>query len=179
MAAAVSALLIAQGVAGAQADHAIERKGFTLALTIGPGGAALFPSGGGSSLEPGVGAGISLGAFVRPNLAVLGRFSGVGYFTKSNVDAAGVGVVGPALEWWLSDQVSLVGGIGLGFSHIKPSVGQDTAKTGLGLMLAGHWLPWTSDHHGLGFYVDLQPVFLADGGGQAFTFQGGFAWQYY
>src|SRR5207253_9316495 len=62
------------------ANGGIVRKGFTLALSIGVGAAVLSPPGGGSSTEPAIGGvNVSLGGFLRPDLALLGRVGLVNY----------------------------------------------------------------------------------------------------
>jgi hypothetical protein len=128
------------------AAAAPERSGFTGDLSIGASvttrtvTSASFVAGPNPSstsdtsvvLEPGLAPlGVSLGGYVTPRIALLGRLAGTSYFR-------GRGQVlhtfaGPIVEFWPHDRWFLSGGVGLGVLTPNPVLGHSSLVTREGL----------------------------------------------
>lgn len=138
------------GNAAAQAD----RGGFTLVVDLGAGiqkDTALDETGKGLA-----GLNFGAGAFLNPNLAILGRFSGTSasYETPFGDVRQTSGVVGPVAQYWTSDKVYVQGGVGIGWWKVE-----DESEQGLGLILGAGFTVWNRGKHNLQVGVEYLPVF--------------------
>jgi hypothetical protein len=101
-----------------------------------------------------------VGAFVNRDLAVMFRLVG----TTVNYDLDGVeygqtsGVVGPAVQWWLSDRFNVEGGAGWGFWN-----GADDKDSGLGLLFGAGVSVFNRGKHNLQVGVQYVPAFTTPG----------------
>jgi hypothetical protein len=121
-----------------------ERAGFTGDLSIGGSlttrtvSSASFSSNGGvtedtsTELEPGLAPlGVSLGGYLTPRIALLGRLAGTSYFRGSHQYLQLF--AGPFVEYWPRDRWFLAGGIGLGTFTPNPLTGSSVVSPRQGL----------------------------------------------
>jgi hypothetical protein len=131
----------------APAGAAPERAGFTGDLTIGfalttrTTGSACFGSSGPcpddgetTHVEPGLApVGVSLGGYLTPRIALLGRLAGTSYFRGNNQYLHTF--AGPVVEVWPHDRLFLAGGIGFGSRGPNPLFGASSVHPDSGLAL--------------------------------------------
>lgn len=155
----------------------IERRGFTLQLSLGAGIAHIAPHRGVDYERGGLGGlNLMLGGFLTPDVALVAKLSGVNWGPwDDDVEVGIAGGAGPAVQWWANDHFNMVVGAGLGVL----SVGDEDVDHPPGFAaLAGlNIVPFALDRHGFGISLDFVPVFTEKG--HALTFQGGLSWQYY
>lgn len=127
-----------------------ERGGFTLLLSIGVGlqnDQTLDETNVGLA-----GLNLGIGGFVSDRLALLFRAAG------TNVSIGPVrqtsGFVGPSLQYWTSDRVSLEGGVGLGFWDIE-----GVNESGLGILLGFGYTIVNNGRHNLHIGMEYAPAF--------------------
>jgi|SRR6516165_9466675 hypothetical protein len=170
-----------EAVSREASEEPIVRRGFTLGLSIGAGATFLSPKSGVNSKNDGGlgGINLSIGGFLNPDLALLLKVTGVNYGAFDSELSTGIAaVVGPAVEYWLSDHFNLVGGAGLGVLTMEPKLSATTlTEYGFGGMAGINYFPWALRHHGLGFFADVSPI--ATSNFFVLTYQAGFSWQYY
>jgi hypothetical protein len=150
----LSVVLIAASVSNAAAQSSPDKSGFTFLVNLGVGiqkDTALDETGKGLA---GLNAGV--GGFLKPNLAVLGRFSGtnVSYETPFGDVSQISGVFGGSLQYWTSDKVYVEGGVGVGLWSVE-----DESERGLGLILGAGYTIWNRGRHNLQVGVEYAPVF--------------------
>ena len=170
-----------EAISGVATEERIERRGFTLGLSVGAGATFLSPKNGGNSKNDGGlgGINLSIGGFLGPDLALLFKVTGVNYGPFDNELSSGIAaVMGPAVEYWLSDHFNLIGGAGLGVLTMQPKLSTDTlTEFGFGGMAGINYFPWALRHHGVGFFAEVTPI--ATSNFFVLTYQAGFSWQYY
>ena len=118
-----------EAVSREASEEPIVRRGFTLGLSIGAGATFLSPKSGVNSKNDGGlgGINLSIGGFLNPDLALLLKVTGVNYGAFDSELSTGIAaVVGPAVEYWLSDHFNLVGGAGLGVLTMEPKLSATT-----------------------------------------------------
>jgi hypothetical protein len=172
--------LILVPIGASHAEEAVVRQGFTFGLSVGAGAAFLNPKTGDSKNDGGLGGiNVMIGGFLNPDLALVLKAAGVNYGPFDSQLSTGIaGVAGPAVEYWLSDHFNLVGGVGVGLISMEDNRGFATMKeAGFGGMVSVNYFPWALKHHGLGFSIDLTPIFTSNY--SILTYQAGFSWQYY
>ncbi len=152
---ALLTILLADGPAFAQ-----ERGGFTALVDLGVG--VQHDT---SIEETAVGlAGLNVGAgaFLTRNLALMFRLAAtnVSYDFGPAGDYRQVsGIVGPALQYWVSDRFNVEAGAGFGFW----SAGSDEDETGLGLLLGAGVTVFNRGRHNLQFGIQYVPAFTDPG----------------
>jgi len=141
---ASSLLFCLLAFASSTAVAAPERAGFTGDLSIGASLTTRTSSSAGVSsdgtftedtsteLEPGLAPlGVSLGGYVTPRVALLGRLAGTSYFRGSHQYLQLF--TGPMVEYWPHDRWFLAGGIGLGTFTPNPLTGASVVSSREGL----------------------------------------------
>jgi Outer membrane protein beta-barrel domain len=151
---ALSTVIIVAGVSNAAAQASPDRGGFTLLVNLGAGiqkDTALDETGKGLA-----GLNLGLGGFIKPNLAIMARFSGTNasYETPFGDVGQTSGVVGPSLQYWTSDKVYVEGGVGIGIWNVE-----DESDQGLGLILGAGFTVWNRGKHNLQVGFEYAPVF--------------------
>ena len=151
---ALTAIILAATGANAAAQTSPDRGGFTFNVDLGFGmqnDTALEESGTGLA-----GLNVGVGGFFRPNLAIMGRFSGtnVSYETPAADFSQTSGVVAPILQYWTSDKVYVQGGVGLGWWRVD-----EDSDRGLGLILGAGYTVWNRGKHNLQVGVEYSPAF--------------------
>jgi hypothetical protein len=129
---------------------AAERGGFTLLVDLGVG--IQKDDGVGDSAAGVAGLNVGVGAFLTKNLALMFRFSGtdVSYDRYSQVS----GVVGPMVQYWLSDRINVRAGGGLGFWS-----SDDQSDHGFGLILGAGVTVFNRGKHNLQVGFEYAPAF--------------------
>jgi hypothetical protein len=128
------------------------RRGFTMLLNLGLGiqHDTYFA-------ETAVGLGglnLGLGGFFNEHVALMGRFSGTNVsYTDAYADQVS-GVLGPAIQYWVSDLFHIEGGVGMGYWDD----GFDS-ETGLGLILGAGVTVFHRGKHYLVVGAEYAPVF--------------------
>jgi hypothetical protein len=161
-----------------RAEEPINRRGFTLGLSLGGGATYSSPKNGNAQTQGGIGGlNLLIGGFINPNLALVGTIVGVNFgpFDKS-LDHGFAGVACVAVEYWLSDHVNFLGGAGVGDLNVQ-QYGVENKEGGLGLLAGFNYFPFAVAHHGLGLAIDITPFFTSNF--FVLTYQAGFSWQYY
>ena len=99
---------------------------------------------------------LGVGGFFKPNLAILGRFSGtnVNYETPFGDFGQVSGVLGGTLQYWTSDKLYVEGGAGMGLWNADGD-----SERGLGLILGAGYTVWNRGKHNLQVGVEYAPVF--------------------
>ena len=147
-------MIVAATVGNAAAQTSPDRGGFTLLVNLGVGiqqDTAIEETAVGTA-----GLNLGVGGFIKPNLAILGRFSGTNakYDTAFGEFRQVSGVVGPTLQYWASDKVYLEGGAGLGVWSAE-----DESDSGFGLILGAGFTVWNRGKHNLQVGVEYAPAF--------------------
>ena len=153
------ALLLVSSVAHADPDT-ILRKGFTLRVGLGGGGAYFAPEQASTTQEPGIAVDFLVGGFVRPNLAIVYHQVMVDSQPFENVFTPGVSAAATlAAQYWIGDRVNLLGGLGLGImEHEARNLIRSDVEEGLAIDLGVSVLPVISPHHALSLSVAVAPV---------------------
>ena len=151
---ALSIVIVAVSVSNAAAQSSSDKSGFTFLVNLGAGiqkDTALDETGKGLS---GLNAGV--GGFLKPNLAVLGRFTGTNasYDTPVGDVSQVSGVFGGSLQYWTSDKMYVEGGVGVGFWSVE-----EESEKGLGLILGAGYTVWNRGKHNVQVGVEYAPVF--------------------
>lgn len=154
LAVALSAIMVAAAAGNAAAQTSADRSGFTLLVNLGVGiqnDTSLADNGVGLA-----GVNVGVGGFIKPNLAILGRFSGTSasYETPFGDARQVSGVIGSTLQYWATDKVSLEGGAGLGMWSVE-----DESDRGFGLILGVGYTVWNRGKHSLQVGLEYAPVF--------------------
>lgn len=155
------------------------REGFTLELGLGLGITYIAPDGSDSETNVGLAPlSLSLGGFLTEDLALMARMAGTSWFEDVGNDTFQVGsyFYGVALQYWLSDEAFVAGGVGYGLLADNPLFGGSSgidAEGGLALTLRAGYAFYTSRNHALGFTLELFPEFFdtATTFGTAINFQ--------
>ena len=152
-------LLFLSSVAHAEPDT-ILRKGFTLRVGFGGGGAYFAPEQAPTSQEPGIAVDFLDGGFVRPNLAIVYHQVMVDSQPFEDVFTPGVSAAATvAAQYWIGDRVNLLGGLGLGImEHEARNLIRSDVEEGLAIDLGVSFLPVISPHHALSLSVAVAPV---------------------
>jgi hypothetical protein len=141
-------------------------QGFTISLELGIGDALI-----GSSRGRGGTSGIGLG----------GLNALFGWFLNHDVDVAfkldlynsdigNYAAFGPVLQYWLGDDFTVIGGIGLG-------TGNNLISNGFAFILGATWNAWKpAPQHAIGAYFDVTPI-ISDP--TVVILQGGIGWQFF
>ncbi len=154
LAVALSSIMVAAAAGNAAAQTSADRSGFTLLVNLGVGiqnDTSLAENGVGLA-----GVNVGVGGFIKPNLAILGRFSGTSasYETPFGDVRQVSGVIGSTLQYWATDKVSLEGGAGLGLWSVE-----DESDRGFGLILGVGYTVWNRGKHNLQVGLEYAPVF--------------------
>jgi Outer membrane protein beta-barrel domain len=165
---ALSAIIVAATAGNAAAQTSPDRGGFTLLVNLGVG--IQNDTGIEESAVGLAGLNLGVGWFIKPNVAILGRFSGTNasYETDFGDFRQVSGVLGPTLQYWASDKVYLEGGAGLGRWSAD-----DESDSGFGLILGAGFTLWNRGKHNLQVGVEYAPVFT-DGAVHNFGFTFGY-----
>jgi hypothetical protein len=152
-------LLLLSSVAYADPDT-ILRKGFTLRVGFGGGGAYFAPEQAPTSQEPGIAVDFLVGGFVRPNLAIVYHQVLVDSQPFEDVFTPGVSAAGTlAAQYWIGDRVNFLGGLGLGImQHEARNLLRSDVETGLAIDLGVSFVPLVSPHHALSLSLAVAPV---------------------
>ena len=118
-----------------------------------------------------------LGGFLKSDVALHLKLSGVNLGFDENLLEGGAGVGGPAIEYWIAENASLVAGAGLGLAGLHARNERLESSRGLGVVVGGRIWPKWFVQHALGVYVDL--AFIMTGGSDALVPQVGAFWKYY
>src|SRR5262245_14395951 len=157
----VTALLLASRVAYADTDP-IVRKGFTLSVGLGSGGAYYAPAHSADGHEPGIAINFMVGGFVRPQLAILYHQLMIDSQPWETALEPGISAAATlAAQYWLGDRFHLIGGLGLGivqFATSNPFALATNVEEGLAIDLGFGVLPIVSRHHALSISVELAPI---------------------
>ena len=154
LAVALSAVMVGVAAGNAAAQTSPDRSGFTLLVNLGVGiqnDTELEDNGVGLA-----GINFGVGGFIKPNLAILGRFSGTSasYETPFGDARQVSGVIGPTLQYWATDKVSVEGGGGVGYWSVE-----DESDRGFGLILGVGYSVWNRGKHNLQVGLEYAPVF--------------------
>lgn len=142
------------------------REGFTLELGLGLGITHLGIEGGDSETNVGLAPlSLSLGGFLSEDLALMARMAGTSWFEDIGNDTVQIGsyFYGVALQYWLSDEAFLGGGVGYGLLADNPFFSSDDSfesEGGLAFTLRAGYAVYTSRNHALGFTLELFPEFF-------------------
>jgi len=140
------------------------RAGFTFELSLGLGITNVAPEKGEGTTEGGLsGFNLGIGGFFNPSTALTLRISGTS-FTKPVLgqDVQFVtGFLGPSLQYWLSDQAFVGGGLGIGI--LSTDQKDDEGDTGLGIDLRAGYNFYISRNHAFHVAAELTPG-VFDGG---------------
>jgi hypothetical protein len=145
---------IAAGRAFAQ-----DRGGFTALVDLGVG--VQHDAGIDETAVGLAGVNLGVGGFLTRDLALMFRISG----TNVDYDFGGVdysqtsGVVGPAMQFWLSDTFNVEAGAGVGFWRGDT----DEANEGLGLILGAGVSVFNRGKHNLQLGIQYAPAFTDPG----------------
>jgi hypothetical protein len=141
-----------------------DRGGFTLLVDLGVG--IQKDNGVGDSAAGLAGLNVGAGAFLTRNLGLMFRFTGtnVSYDRYSQVS----GVVGPMVQYWLSDRINVRAGGGLGFWS-----SDDLSDKGFGLMIGAGVTVFNRGKHNLQVGFEYAPAFT-DGKVHNFGFTFGY-----
>ena len=130
------------------------RQGFTALVNFGVGVQRI------GELDPSfgfAGVNVGVGGFLTNDLAVLVRFSG----TSVNRDLGSFdsvtllsGVLGPTVQYWVSDRINIQGGVGPSFWEEGSS-----RETGLGLIVGMGAVVYSKRKHSLQVGVEYAPAF--------------------
>ena len=150
---ALCAMIVGATAVNAAAQSSPDRSGFTFLVNVGAGvqkDTALEDTAVGLA-----GVNLGVGGFFKPNLAILGRFSGTraSYETAFGDIRQVSGVIGPTLQYWTSDKLSLEGGAGIGVWSVDGE-----SERGLGLILGVGYTVWNRGKHNLQLGVEYAPV---------------------
>ena len=142
------------------------REGFTLELGLGLGITHVAPDGFDSETNVGLAPiSLSLGGFLNEDLALMARMAGTSWFEDAGNDTLQIGsyFYGAALQYWLSDEAFLAGGVGYGVLANNPFFSESNGiepKGGLAFTLRGGYAVYTSRNHALGFTLEFFPEFF-------------------
>jgi len=143
-----------------------EHQGFTMRLELGVGD-ALIGSSRGVGGTSGIGLGglnALLGWFLRPELDVGLKVD------LYNSDIGNYAAVGPVVQYWLGEDFTVIGGIGVG-------TGNNNIDNGFAFILGLTWNAWKpAPMHAIGAYLDVTPVFSDP---KVVIIQGGVGWQFF
>jgi hypothetical protein len=148
--------------------QASDRGGVTLLVNAGLG-IQRFAIAGESDSGTGL-AGLNFGAggFVRPNLAVLGRFSGTSVRYFDDTPRIVSGVVGGTAQFWVHERVAIEAGGGLSFVTSEDDLFDQ--ERGWGLILGASAVLLRSSKHNLLAGFEYAPAFFSDESfGESFT----------
>lgn len=143
-------LWVAAPVAGQDAEGP-QRSGFTLLLDIGLGvqnDAFLEETNTGLA-----GLNLGIGGFLNENLALMFRASGTNVEIGNGVRQTS-GVAGPAIQYWVSDNLNFIVGGGYGFWDIE-----GTSESGGGLILGIGYTVANLGKHNFQIGLDFAPAF--------------------
>jgi hypothetical protein len=110
---------------------------------------------------------LSLGGFLSPQFALMGRIAGTSFF-RETVDGRtyqiGNTFVGPELQWWPSERIFLAGGVGLGLygTNALQDVPKDYQfnESGLGFDARAGWVfAVGGKQHAFGLVAEFVPTF--------------------
>jgi hypothetical protein len=155
------------------------REGFTLELGLGIGLTHIAPDGFDSETKLGLAPiSLSLGGFLSEDLALMARMAGTSWFEDIGSETIQIGsyFYGAALQYWLSDEAFLAGGVGYGLLAVNPlfsSSDDFDSEGGLAFTLRAGYAVYTSRNHALGFTLEFFPEFFdnATTFGTAINFQ--------
>jgi len=155
------------------------REGFTLELGLGLGITHVAPDGFDSETHVGLAPlSLSLGGFLSEDLALMARMAGTSWFEDSGNDTVQIGsyFYGGALQYWVSDEAFVAGGVGYGVLANNPFFSRSNGidpQGGLAFTLRAGYAVYTSRNHALGFTLELFPEFFdkATTFGTAINFQ--------
>jgi hypothetical protein len=130
-----------------------ERDGFTMLLDLGSG--VQMVNGFENSERGLAGLNVGLGRFLTRDLALMFRFSGTTVFYEGTSLVSGV--VGPIVQYWVSDRINLRVGGGLGFWS-----GNEVSDRAFGLIFGGGVTVFSRGKHTLQIGAEYSPAFTAD-----------------
>ena len=161
-------LILGSGRAIAQ-----DRGGFTVLVDLGVG--AQNDSAIAESAIGLAGLGFGAGAFLNENLAAMFRLSGthVSYDLNGFDYGQTSGFAGPAMQYWLSDQLNVEAGAGLGFWRGD----NDDNSRGFGLLLGAGFSILNRGKHNVQVGAQYMPAFTAPGTVHSFGITLGYQFQ--
>ena len=163
--------LLAVALSGARA-FAQDRGGFTAMVDLGFGvqhDAAIEETGVGVA-----GVNVGVGGFLTDNLAVMFRLSGTSVVYDLGADYGQMsGVMGPALQFWLSDRFNVEAGGGIGYWRGDT----DEDNQGLGLIFGAGVSIFNRGKHNLQVGVQYAPAFTDPGAVHNIGFTIGYQFQ--
>lgn len=153
----------------ALAQSADERSGFTLLVDLGVG---IQNDTGLEETAVGLGGiNVGIGAFITPNLAIMGRFSGT--YAEQDFGFASVnqasGVLAPIVQYWVNDRFNLRAGAGFGVWSAD-----DESDRGLGVIVGFGATVFQRGKHSLQVGVEYAPAFTDPGTVHNFGFTFGY-----
>lgn len=170
---------------GPSGPEPILRKGFTFELGLG---VAMTHDADGTASRTRLGIAplsASLGGFVSPRVALLGRAAGTSYFGTNDAGRTAqyvYGYYGVHLQYWLSERWMVSGGPGLLLSWESPFLVEPVGgslksqRTGFGASLRSGYAVFTNPHHTLRFSLEAFPGTY--GKGFVFGSAVNFEWQF-
>ena len=147
-----------------EAAAAQDRSGFTMLLNLGLGRQETKPDkGDGDSALGLAGLNLGLGGFVTEEIAVMFRFSGTNVqYDQGGIEVTGLsGVGGPAVQYWVNNNVNLELGGGVGIFNTEAG-GLSNDERGYGFIVGANFPIWWNEGHALQVGVELAPVFIDD-----------------
>jgi hypothetical protein len=149
-----------------------DRGGFTAIVDLGLGvqhDSAIAETGGGVA-----GLNFGVGGFLNQNLALMFRLSGTSVVYDLGGEYGQIsGVMGPALQFWLSDKFNVEAGGGIGYWRGDG----DEDNQGLGLILGAGITIFNRGKHNLQLGVQYAPAFTEPGTVQNIGFTFGYQFQ--
>ena len=178
-----TALLVILGAARtAHAETPDVRHGFTLGVGLGGGGAYYTPEHAGSGSEPGVSFTLTIGGFVRPNVAIVFHELFIDSGPFQNALQPGISAAGTlAAQYWLGERVNVIGGLGMGVMQASSSNPlapfSEPSQIGLGAVFGVSVVPVLSPHHAMSVSLEVAPIFSDHL--ISTIYSGSLSWQYF
>lgn len=158
------------------------RSGFTSELGLGIAHTSVSNEGGGGVSKIGLAPlSFSLGGFVTPDLAIMGRAAGTSFFGEDRngkLVQTGNLFYGVVMQGWLSESFFVGGGVGYMIYGLNPLISPNARMVaGWGLTARGGWSFASTRHHSFDLVLELFPSFYD--GAKVFGTALNLEWQYF